>query len=119
MSSRTALKEQMMAAAEEIINGLLAEADKKEVLQLSDIERLVRSAGEAMMGQLTTELVEVEAQQAVSDNCPECGQKMRYKGKKSRYVHTETGEVRLTRGYYYCPTCRQGHFPPGSPVGSE
>jgi len=113
------LKAQMMAAAEEVINELLAEAAKQEDLCLGDIERLVRTAGEGVMTRLTAKLVEAEARQEHSAICPDCGGKMRYKGKKGRNLITETGEVRLERGYYYCPTCRQGIFPPGSAVGGE
>jgi uncharacterized protein with PIN domain len=71
------------------------------------------------MERLTQEMVEAEAREEESDICPECGQKMRYKGQKERQVATETGEVRLKRGYYHCPNCRKGFFPPGSAVASE
>ncbi len=119
MPQKSELKAEMMAAAEEAINELLAEAEKKEEIRLSDIERLVRSTGEAVMARLTAKLVEAEGQQAVSAICPECGQKMRYKGRKGRDLITETGEVWLERAYYYCPACRQGIFPPGPAVGRE
>ena len=119
MSPESDLKKQMMAEAENIINELLAQRAEKEAIQLSDIERMVRTAGEEMMTRLTAQLVEEEAQQEVSDCCPECGQKMRNKGKKVRNLLTETGEVSLERAYYYCPACHAGHFPPGSTLGGE
>jgi len=119
MPQDTALKAQMMAVAEEVIDNLLAEAAKKEELMLSDIEQLVRSAGETVMARLTARMVETEAQQGVSAICPECGGKMKNKGQKARNLITETGEVRLERTHYYCPACRQGIFPPGSKVGSK
>ncbi|MHB8627876.1 MAG: hypothetical protein ACYDBJ_14725 [Aggregatilineales bacterium] len=40
-------------------------------------------------------------------------QEMRYKGDKTRYVLTRNGEQPLERGYYYCPDCGSGLFPPG------
>jgi hypothetical protein len=106
------LKARMMAEAEEVIDNLLAGAGEKECLMLSDIERLVRMAGQRMMERLTQDLVESEAEVEDLGTCLECGQKMRYKGEKVRHLATETGEVNLKRAYYYCPKCRKGIFPP-------
>jgi transposase len=113
------LKARMMAEAEKAIERLLADRSNKEDLTLSDIERLVRTAGQGVMQGFTGELVEEEAQKPQSRICPACGKRMRYKGKKGRDLATETGEVRLERDYYYCPTCRKGIFPPGPTVGRE
>jgi len=84
---------------------------EKEELKLSDIERLVRVAGEQVMKRLTARLVGAGAQEAESHICAECGGEARYKGQKARDLITETGEVRLERAYYYCPNCRKGFFP--------
>jgi predicted RNA-binding Zn-ribbon protein involved in translation (DUF1610 family) len=113
------LKARMMAEAEKAIERLLADRSEKEELTLSDIERLVRTAGEGVMERFTDELVGEEAQPRQSQVCPECGKKMRYKGEKARDLVTETGEVRVKRAYYYCPTCRKGFFPPRPTVGRE
>jgi len=113
------LKAQMMAAAEGVIEKLLAGKKEKEELSLSDIEHLVRRAGQDVMEELTGTLANAEAQGRESRICPECGRKMRYKGRKKRDVITETGEVSLERGYYYCPTCRKGVFPPRPTMETE
>lgn len=113
------LKARMMAEAEEAIDRLLAGRSKKQDLQLSDIERLVREAGQAVMERFTAELVEVEGQAEEGGICPKCGGRARYKGRKVRDVVTETGEVCLERAYYYCPTCRKGFFPPRPPLAAE
>ena len=113
------LRARMMAEAAEAIDRLLAARSEKEELQLSDIERLVRTAGQEVMEHLTNEMVAEEARGAESRICPECGQKMRYKGRKGRDLVTETGEVRLERAYYYCPKCQKGVFPPRPTVESE
>ena len=113
------LKAQMMAEAEEVIDNLLAGASEKENLMLGDIERLVRTAGERVMKRFTQDLVEAEAKMEGSNICPECRQKMRYKGQKARDLATETGEVRLERAHYYCPECRKGFFPPGPTLETE
>jgi hypothetical protein len=113
------LRAQMMAAAEGVIEKLLAGTKEKEELSLSDIERLVRRAGQNVMQELTGTLANAEAQGQESRICSKCGRKTRYKGQKKRDLITGTGEVSLERGYYYCPTCREGFFPPGPTMGTE
>ncbi len=113
------LKARMMAEAEEAIDRLLAGRSEKQELQLSDIERLVRTAGQEVMERFTSEMITEEAEGAKDRICPECGRKMRYKGRKGRDLVTETGEVRLERAYYYCPKCQKGVFPPRSTMESE
>jgi hypothetical protein len=113
------LRARLVAEAEAAIDRMLTEAEAKEQLSLSDIERLARATGERVTEQLAAGLAETEAKEEDSSNCPECGREMRYKGRKVRNVLTETGEVRLERAYYYCPACRKGVFPPGPTVGSE
>ena len=113
------LKAQMMSAAEEVIGKLLAGAKEKKELSLGDIERLVRSAGQDVMKELTGTLANAEAQGKEDRTCPKCRRTMRYKGRKKREVITETGEVSLKRRYYYCPRCEKGVFPPRPTVETE
>ena len=113
------LKARLMAEAEAEIDKLLAGAGEKEQLQLSDIERLSRTAGQRIMAGFTAGLAEAEAEGEEDRACPECGERMRYKGRKGRDLVTETGEVRLERAYYYCPSCRKGVFPPRPTMGTE
>ena len=111
--SEEELKAQLMAEAEAAISELAEQAADKDEITLSDIEQLVRKTGQQMMEQLTARLVEVSAGKGEPTMCSECGQPMRYKGRKARDVVTETGEVWFERGYYYCQACRKGIFPPG------
>ena len=113
------LKDQMMVQAEAAIEALLVERAKRGELDLSDIEQLVREAGQRVMQGLTGDLAEAEAATKEKAQCPECGQELHYKGKRARDLVTETGEVRLERGYYYCPSCRKGIFPPRPAVWAE
>lgn len=113
------LKAQLMAEAEAAIDQLLAGASEKEELQLSEIEHLARSAGQRMMQRFTLGLVKAEAEAEESSVCPQCGQKMRYKGQKKRNLVAETGELQYERAYYYCPNCQKGFFPPRPKMGTE
>jgi len=38
------------------------------------------------------------------------------KGEKNNRVETRVGLMEIERGYFYCPQCKQGIFPPGSAV---
>ena len=116
---REDLRARLVAEAEAAIDRLLAEGSKKEELVLSDIERLVRRAGQRIVEGLTTEIVAEETPKAEDRICPDCGRKMRYKGHKGRELVTETGELHLERAYYYCESCRKGVFPPRPAMESE
>lgn len=113
------LKARMMAEAEEAIDKMLTEKSDRGKLQLGDIERMVREAGQQVMERFTQEMVTEEAQGKESRICPACGKKMRYKGRKARDLVTETGEVRMERAYYYCPRCQKGIFPPRPTLESD
>lgn len=113
------LKARMLAEAEAAIEALLAKRETRGELSLTDIEHLVREAGQRVMGGLTAELADEETVREASRDCPECGQELIYKGKKARNLVTDTGEVRIERHHYYCPTCRKGIFPPRPSVGAE
>lgn len=113
------LKAQMMVQAEAAIEALLAERKKKGELDLSDIEQLVREAGQRVMKELTADLADAEAGAEEGVVCPTCGQKPLSKGKRERTLVTDTGEVHIERGYYYCPRCQQGFSPPRPTVGTE
>ena len=51
--------------------------------------------------------------QVPGPDCPRCGEEMRYKGQKRDRVESRIGALEIERGYYYCPECRTGLFPPG------
>ena len=110
------LKARVKAKAEAEIEKLLAEKKAPHEIRLSDIERMVQQAGEAIKAELTAGLVEQASsgEPAVPGPvCTGCGQELHYKGLKPKHVVTETGEVTVERAYYYCATCRSGLFPPG------
>jgi NADH pyrophosphatase NudC (nudix superfamily) len=108
------LKARLKAEADAAIEALLAQRKAPAEASLADIERVVRAASLKFEQALTTELVaESAAELPAWPNCPQCGQKMKNKGKRRRRVVTETGEVEIERHYYHCAGCGQGFFPPG------
>jgi hypothetical protein len=58
-------------------------------------------------------------QPALGEKCPACGGELRYKGQKQKQVESRLGAVEINRGYYYCPHCKTGFFPPGPATGVE
>lgn len=112
MAPKEELEARLMAEAQAAIRRMLAEREKEEDLTMTEIERLARTVGQAMMQDISQELVAEESQRHAMRDCPTCGQKMRNKGKKERDIISETGTIRVERTYYYCEHCREGVFPP-------
>lgn len=113
--NRDELKARLMAEAEAAIDKILANKPAGEDITLSEIEQLALSGGkdfrEAVLGHLVEEGQAGADRQAI--NCPECGAPMHYKGKRTKPLVTEAGEVSVERDYYYCAACKRGVFPPG------
>ena len=109
------LKARLMAEAEAAIDKILANKPAGEDIRLSEIEQLAlgggKDFGEAVLGNLVEEGAADLAREAI--NCPQCGADMHYKGKRTKTLVTEAGEVSVERDYYYCAGCKQGVFPPG------
>ena len=114
-TSREALKAQLLAQAEAAIDELLAKKKAPAIASLADIERVVRQTGETIQEALTTALLQESGAELTAQwpTCPTCGRRLLAKGKRPRRVVTETGEVEVTRAYYYCRHCQKGIFPPG------
>ena len=108
------MKTRLMAGAEAAIDKLLARRKAPAEASLADIEQGVRAAGQQIEQTLTAELAAESATELPPwPTCPQCGRKMKNKGKRRRRVVSETGEVELERTYYHCAACGRGIFPPG------
>lgn len=112
-TERERLKAKIMAQVEALVDQALAQGETNLTLtQIEDVALAVRSG----VGQeLTQRLLEQQASSPAPalPTCPDCGQRMHPKGKKTRYLRTRSGDARMQRPYYYCAACRRGHFPPG------
>ncbi len=108
------LKKRLMSQAEAAIDKMLRTRKPVDEITLTEIEQLARVTGERVMQHVTDELVKTsEDQQDPTFCCPDCGKRLRYKGKKDKPIATETGESVVRRTYYYCPQCKKGISPPG------
>lgn len=114
-SSREERKARLMKAAEEVIDELLDWSETTPEPNLTQIEALVRRLRKTLGEQMALEVVNVqEARQPVpGPGCPKCQQEMRYKGQKKTTIESWVGDLTMERGYYHCPDCKVGLFPPG------
>ena len=83
-----------------------------------EIMERARQEREAVMKPLLEELVGEAGEVDVDVCCPECGERAQNKGKKKREIQHREGAVEVNRAYYYCPSCKQGFFPPGPETGA-
>jgi DNA repair exonuclease SbcCD ATPase subunit len=113
--TREQKKAKMMARLDKAVEELLDWEEKNERANLTQIEDIVlklrKDVGEEMANEM---LANREGKTPVpGPACPKCGKEMRYKGERGKHVESRAGEVEYERGYYACPECDQGLFPPG------
>ena len=73
-----------------------------------------------LMGEMLGEMVQQHGDGRYEEVvCPECGEKMKSRGRRRRKVLHAEGEVKIKRGYHRCPECGQGIFPPGSATPTD
>ncbi len=115
MKNRGERKAELMREAEVRIEELLDWAEKTERPNLEQIEAVVLGLRQKVGEQMAQAVVEgEEAIRPVPEpNCPGCGQRMGYKGQKTKGISSWVGELTLKRGYFYCDHCQRGLFPPG------
>jgi hypothetical protein len=113
--SRKEMEAALEAQSKQVIQELLDWNETHPTPDLTQIEDIVLALREKLSQAMVEQVVENQEQvQPVEVACPNCGGKMRYKGRKGKGVESRVGEIDLERGYYYCETCQQGIFPPGS-----
>ncbi len=117
-TERVNLRANMMEEMEVLLDEYLDWYESETEVKFRDIEGAVLQIRQKMGARLAEAVVEVERNKSESRQiCPDCGQVMRNKGVKGKTIVSMIGEVKTNRGYYYCPHCQSGHFPPGSENG--
>ena len=113
-SSRAQRKARLMNQAEAVIDKLLDWSDATPEPNLTQIEAIVLRSRKRLSEQMALEVINAqEAKRPVpGPQCPRCQQEMRYKGQKEVTVESWVGDLRIERGYYHCPDCKAGLFPP-------
>lgn len=116
--SREQLKAEYMAEAEEQFDELMAWDEENQEPDLTQIEDIVLKLRKRFGEQIAEKVImrQEQRQPAERVRCPQCEGELEGKGMKGKQVETRIGNLKLERGYYYCPQCKQGFFPPGSAI---
>jgi hypothetical protein len=114
------LDAQLRTAADEMIATVKAWHAAHPEATLSEIEAEMLKVRQQITEQMTAALIEAQPSRRPKEKplCPTCGRRMRYKDAVETSVQSQVGVIRYSRGYYYCPHCKSGLFPPGSPTGA-
>ena len=105
------LKAQLLAEAEAIINEIVGQDKAQQPKTIDEIEQAALKAGQQVKAMVLAGLVANAPLAAGWASCPECGGKLKDKGKRAKWVLTQAGEVQVERDYYYCERCKAGFFP--------
>ena len=116
--NRADLKAEFLAEAEVLFDELMAWDEHTLEPDLTQIEDVVLQLRQRLGEQLAQAALarQEKRQPAEKMPCPQCGGELENKGQKDNQVASRVGGLQIARTYYYCPRCRQGFFPPGSPA---
>jgi hypothetical protein len=116
--SKEGKRARLLAKAEEVVGEYLEWEESHPRPDLGEIEDIALKLRKALGQEIAQMAVEAqEGRTAVpGPKCPKCGQEMRYKGEKGVAVESRVGALEVVRGYYHCPQCKEGLFPPRSAV---
>ena len=111
---KKALKAKLINQYADRLDEVLEQVEDDHRFQLSEIEEIALEIRPDVGKNVTEALTHEESQMNEVDvECEQCHERMRNKGRKGKWVKTQTGTVRVERPYYYCERCKRGHFPPG------
>ena len=113
--SKEEKREWLLARAEKVVDEYLVWEEthpSPDLMQIEDIALELRKELGEEIAQMAVE--EQEGRVPVpGPRCPKCGEEMRYKGEKGVEVESRVGGLKVERGYYTCPRCKESIFPPG------
>lgn len=117
-ATREQLRQQLEGKAKEAIEEMLDWSEQTPAPTLTQVEDKVLEVRQRLGVELAQTLLggQEATQPAVEGKCRRCGGELRYKGRKDRVVESRLGALKLQRGYYYCPRCQGGVFPPRQPT---
>jgi uncharacterized protein with PIN domain len=113
------MKAALMAIADEKSDALVEWVEKAKRPTLVEIEEQVMKFRRELSERAAEMLIEAqEAAAPIEVRCERCGGVAENKGVKRVRVTSQVGDLEIERGYWYCPRCRAGVFPPGRATGS-
>ena len=114
--SREQLKAAYLQEAEALFDELMEWDEETREPDLTQIEEKILELRKRFGERLAQQVIkrQEKRQPAAKVICPRCSGEMDPKGLKGNRIETRIGNLEIARGYYYCPHCQQGFFPPGS-----
>lgn len=109
-SQKDELKAKLLEEAKASIEKMLSDERMSDEMTLTEIEDVIGNLETDFRQRVLNEVM--GEQQNKITSCPECGGKLRNKGKHTKRQVTLRGEVDLERVYYQCEVCGTGVFPP-------
>lgn len=110
MADKKELKAKLLAEAEASIEKMLSDERVSQKMTLTEIEDVIGDLEIDFRQRVLNEVV--GEQQTETLLCPDCGGKLRNKGRRSKRLVTLRGETEIERTYYQCEDCGKGIFPP-------
>ena len=104
------LKAKLLAEAEASIEEMLLDKRISQKMTLTEIEDVIGDLETDFRQRVLNEVVGEQENEIPS--CPDCGGKLRNKGKRTKRLVTLRGETEIERRYYQCEDCGKGIFPP-------
>lgn len=119
--SKQQARDLFASAAESAFDELQAWCEAHPKYTLMELEEQARAIRQRLMGTALSSFVAQRESGQPPDGvfCPKCGAKTEDKGQQSRTVQGPEGPVTLTRAYRYCPSCKEGFFPPRSGIAVD
>jgi len=105
------LEAQLRIEANTIIKTTVEKYRDSQEKTLAEIEAAAIAVGKQMKQAALKGMVEARPPEPAPESCPGCGGRLQAKGKRSKWLHTQAGEVQVARDYYYCAACGTGFFP--------
>ena len=113
--SKEEKRKRLLVKADRIIDAYLEWEEEHPQPDLMQIEEVALRLRKELGQEIAQMAIENQASRtpAPGPKCARCGEEMRYKGKKRTEVESRAGSLKVERGYYYCPECKESIFPPG------
>ena len=105
------LESQLRVDAEKAIKSLVEKYRHSDNKTIDESEAAALAIGKQMKETALHRLIEARPSEGGLSMCPECGGQLQKKGQRTKWLHTQAGEVQVSRDDYYCEACGTGVFP--------
>jgi hypothetical protein len=107
-----AIHQEVAREISQLLGRIFAQRGKDGRIDLEAVEMAMRSALHRAGAAALSELLRFPAPAADQRTIPcVCGQQVHYRELRSKPVLTAVGLVKVSRPYYWCPSCHAGQFP--------